>query len=31
MLLVCAIAFVAGVMPAIRASRLNPIESLRYE
>lgn len=29
--LVCAIAFVAGVMPAIRASRLNPIESLRYE
>ena len=30
-LLVCAIAFVAGVMPAIRASRLNPIESLRYE
>ncbi len=31
MLLVCGIAFVAGVMPAIRASRLNPIESLRYE
>lgn len=31
MLLVCTIAFVAGVMPAIRASRLNPIESLRYE
>lgn len=31
MLLVCAIAFVAGVMPAIRASRLNPIDSLRYE
>lgn len=30
-LLVCGIAFVAGVMPAIRASRLNPIESLRYE
>lgn len=29
--LVCAIAFVAGVLPAIRASRLNPIESLRYE
>jgi len=28
---VCAIAFLAGVMPAIRASRLNPIESLRYE
>lgn len=31
MLLVCGIAFIAGVMPAIRASRLNPIESLRYE
>lgn len=31
MLLVCGIAFLAGVMPAIRASRLNPIESLRYE
>jgi len=31
MLLVCGIAFVAGVMPAIRASRLNPIESLTYE
>ncbi|HTH38553.1 MAG TPA: FtsX-like permease family protein [Pyrinomonadaceae bacterium] len=31
MLLVCGIAFVAGVMPAIRASRLNPIDSLRYE
>lgn len=31
MLLVCGIAFVAGVIPAIRASRLNPIESLRYE
>ena len=30
-LLVCSIAFLAGVMPAIRASRLNPIESLRYE
>jgi putative ABC transport system permease protein len=30
-LLVCGIAFLAGVMPAIRASRLNPIESLRYE
>jgi putative ABC transport system permease protein len=29
--LVCAIAFLAGVLPAIRASRLNPIESLRYE
>lgn len=31
MLLVCTIAFIAGVMPAIRASRLNPIEALRYE
>lgn len=31
MLLVSAIAFLAGVMPAIRASRLNPIDSLRYE
>ena len=30
-LMVCGIAFLAGVMPAIRASRLNPIESLRYE
>lgn len=30
-LLVCGIAFLAGVLPAIRASRLNPIESLRYE
>jgi len=31
MLIVSAIAFFAGVLPAIRASRLNPIESLRYE
>lgn len=31
MIIVCTIAFVAGVVPAIRASRLNPIESLRYE
>jgi putative ABC transport system permease protein len=31
MIIVCLIAFVAGVLPAIRASRLNPIESLRYE
>lgn len=30
-LLVCFIAFLAGVMPAFRASRLNPIEALRYE
>ncbi len=31
MFLVCAIAFLAGVLPAFRASRLNPIEALRYE
>jgi putative ABC transport system permease protein len=31
MVLVSAIAFIAGVMPAYRASRLNPIDSLRYE
>ncbi len=30
-LIVSGVAFVAGVMPAWRASRLNPIESLRYE
>ena len=31
MLIVSGIAFFAGVMPAYRASRLNPIDSLRYE
>lgn len=31
MVLVCTIAFLAGVLPAFRASRLNPIEALRYE
>lgn len=31
MLLICFIAFLAGVLPAFRASRLNPIEALRYE
>jgi putative ABC transport system permease protein len=30
-LLVCGITFLAGVLPALRASRLNPIEALRYE
>ena len=31
MVLVSVIAFLAGVLPAYRASRLNPIEALRYE
>jgi putative ABC transport system permease protein len=31
LVLVSGIAFLAGVFPAIRASKLNPIESLRYE
>jgi putative ABC transport system permease protein len=30
-LLITIIAFLAGVLPAFRASRLNPIEALRYE
>jgi putative ABC transport system permease protein len=30
-LLICGISFIAGVFPAYRASRLNPIEALRYE
>lgn len=30
-LLICVIAFLAGVLPAWRASRLNPIVALRYE
>lgn len=30
-LLICIIAFLAGVLPAFRASRLKPIDALRYE
>jgi putative ABC transport system permease protein len=31
MLIIMAIAFIAGTVPARRASRKNPIEALRYE
>lgn len=31
LIIVCGIALLAGVLPAFRASRLNPIEALRYE
>ena len=31
MLLIIGIAFLAGTLPAWRASRLNPIDALRYE
>lgn len=29
--IICFIAFIAGTLPAVRASKLNPIEALRYE
>ena len=29
--IICLISFLAGTLPAVRASKLNPIEALRYE
>ena len=29
--IICLISFIAGTLPAVRASKLNPIEALRYE